>query len=140
MQDYAGNYNYYEDNDFNVSFNLINDQSTVYIAPNDTEAPVIKSITLAKTEVRVGDIIRVTAEIEDESSIYTKDIQFKCGVNDVYIGLTHVDGNIYEGEIHIGDYLISGEYNLYYWWMQDYAGNYNYYEDNGFNVSFTIIK
>lgn len=55
------------------------------IASGDKTSPELISFTIDKNKVGVGDIINLTAEINDDSSIYYAQFQFKC----VQIGIMY---------------------------------------------------
>ena len=93
------------------------------IAPDDTTAPELVSFTLDKTNVKVGDVITFTAEINDSSTIYYAEFQFICGADYHNVFLENVGGNTYSGALEITDSFVSGTYSISWISIQDYAGN-----------------
>ena len=93
------------------------------IAPDDTTAPELVSFTLDKTNVKIGDIITFTAEINDSSTIYYAEFQFICGADYHNVFLDNVGGNTYSGTLEITDSFVGGTYGISWISIQDYAGN-----------------
>lgn len=135
ITDIIGNYNV--DSLPNLSFEVINENSNIVIDPNDNEAPKIVSFEIDE-EVHVGDTLRLEVEIEDDSSIYSKYVQFNCYAHTIGFDLFHVEGNIYAGELYIGEEYIPSTYKLSYIWLTDYLGN--AYSQELPEVSFTVIN
>ena len=105
------------------------------IAHGDKTGPELVSFSIDKTLVEVGDVITFTAEINDSSTIYYAEFQFKCGADWHNVYLDHVGGNTYTGTLTITDTFVNGTYSISRISIQDYAEN---YADASSNVVFVV--
>ena len=124
ITDYLGNY---DEEGFipDLSFKVNNPNSSIIINPDDTTSPQVLSFSMDKNEVNVGDTINFKLEIEDESSLYEKWLQFNCYAHHAGVDLTHIEGNVYEGGLYIDESFLNGTYQLNYMSICDYLGNYS---------------
>ena len=109
----------------------------IYIAPNDTTAPVLLSFTLDKTEVTVGDTITFTAVVNDESSIYCIEFMYECGAIVEGVRMECLTDDTFFGQLEITERFINGTYDFQWFNIEDYAGNTNYEEPI---ATFTVNK
>ena len=113
--------------------------SNISVNPNyDITAPKVKSISIDKKEVRPGDIITVTLDIEDDSEIRYAVLYFettkvsgqkyrlyrRCELNK--------ETGMYEAKLEISDVNYQGEYILSNCDIEDtYKNEFNVYSHNG---------
>ena len=134
LNDYANNSSRPQSD---ASFTVTNENSKIVVAQGDKTGPVLLSFTLDKTEVKVGDIIYFTAEINDESSINCAQFQFKLGADWHNVFLDHISGNTYKGQLRITNDFAKGIYSISRIYLQDYANNSSYPQSD---ITFTVVK
>jgi len=120
----------------NVSFMVVNPNSSITIAPNDKDTPELISFVANKTTVKAGDTITFTAEINDASTIDYAQFQFKLGADYHNVFLEKQSGNVYVGSLRITDSFLEGEYTISLIAIQDYANNSAYPSSD---VAFTVV-
>ena len=95
---------------------------------DDTEAPVLKSVTLSKTEVPAPSIIKITAEVTDNKKLGEETVvAFKHDTKRYTATLKLTGENTYTGELEIDQYAELGEYELTEVFIGDAIGNDRYY-------------
>ena len=123
---------------WNIEFEVKNENIV------DTEAPVVRGIELAKTEVEAPGTVEVTADLYDEvSGVSYASISFKdketqkmvsCQLSKVHYDENHnlveYEDERWHGELQIDQYCPSGKYIIYYVYLVDNAGNSEHYYEN----------
>ena len=139
IDDNAGNFAEYSEEDEeikNVYFSVGENPEA------DLEAPVFKSITIDKTQIKAGETVIVSLEAEDlGSGISHFSLWFKNQENGREIYAESTKDNPYKLVVKTSEYEPSGNFELSTLWIDDKAGNYKDYVDQIImKPSFTVIN
>ena len=95
----------------------------------ETDAPVINSVSLDKTQVTAGESVTVTMNVTDESDLKQVYVTFDTpneGVTDmIRVDLSKGTDGLYRGTLTTDDTFACGTYYTYYIVAQDVHGNRN---------------
>ena len=108
----------------------------VVYASSDTTAPVIKSVTMDKTEVHPGESVTFTAEITDETDVVNAGIVLSGTGTTHIVVLKHKEGDIYEGKFEVTDSTPEVEYRTSFAYAEDSLRHYD--QNFSFSYVFTV--
>ncbi|MEH7085430.1 Ig-like domain-containing protein [Neobacillus drentensis] len=103
-----------------------------FIVKPESDAPLLKTISVDNKEITSGESLKVSAEVEDASGVSEVKATFQRPDGSSYTAiLNHSYGNVYEGEIP-GDITSAsaGNWNVYFVWVNDIYNNSSYIWSN----------
>lgn len=98
-------------------------KSDPILASGDTRGPVLKSLSISGDKVSAGDVLTVTAEVEDDSSLFGAEITFVSGGDVRTLALQPQNDHLFTGELAITGDFVKGTYSITRISLTDYLHN-----------------